>query len=345
MRAAVPTDRNEVPSHQSNNAVVVSDKLASLAGVREFEHYAIIVGVCGYGSPGKPLPKELETHSLLHPCNNAWEFANLLIHDYHYKPKNIVLMVDDPANVDRPKLSPMPELNFSPTRTELTKVIENWSKVHDSGQKRMTLVIYYSGHGAVFSSEDAGLPYLQLANWEADIRAGLPRDVAGFPMDRITKLVKVGIPAAKHVLYLFDNCHAGWALSMGETERAELQRRWADGITYGIAASSKEQSAWEPGENSKGLSAFTETLIKGLELRANSAALADGDDECGSPDHVVTHAELESYLRTNVPKVVAKMTSSQQVPVGHRFDGEGQFLLVAPDAEQHLSKRTCAKPP
>lgn len=332
-----------------NNPVAAEDKyvnlLDSTAGVRSFTHYAIIIGVCSYGSPGEPLPIKLRTDALRHPCNNAWEFANLLIHDYHFDPQNIVLMLDDPTKVDRPWLRPMPEVKLPPTRTDVTNVIENFTRDHDVGNQKMTLIFYYSGHGFVVSGQDTGLPYLQLANWETDIRAHKPVDVAGFPMDRITQLVKVGIPAAKHVLYLFDNCHAGWALGMGEGEHVDLQQRWADGITYGIAASAKDQSAWESGET-KGMSVFTDALIKGLELRASSAALADVNDECGTPDHVVTHTELEAYLRTHVPKTVRTVTGRKDVsqePVGHRFDGAGQFLFVAPDAASHLAKRACAK--
>lgn len=332
-----------------SNPVAAEDKFVNLldstAGVRTFTHYAIIIGVCSYGSPGEPLPIDRRTNELRHSCNNAWEFAHLLVHDYHYDPKNIVLMLDDPTKVDRPTLNPMPAVTLPPTRNDVTRVIENWSKDHDVRNQKMTLIFYYSGHGFVVTGQDTGLPYLQLANWEADIRAHKPVDVAGFPMDRIAQLVKVGIPAARHVLYLFDNCHAGWALGMGEAEQLELQQRWADSITYGIAASAKDQSAWESGEK-KGLSAFTDTLIKGLELRSGSAALADTDDECGTPDHVVTHTELEAYLRAQVPKAARTVTRREDVfqePVGHRFDGTGQFLFIAPDAESHLARRACAK--
>jgi hypothetical protein len=251
-------------------------------------------------------------------------------------------MLDDPKKVDNPSYSPMPQVTLRPTRENVTNVIENWSKEHDVENQKMTLVFYYSGHGFVVSGQ---LPYLQLANWESDKRAGKPDDIAGFPMDRIAGLVKARIPMAKHVLYLFDNCHAGWALKMGHDEPVELQKRWAESITYGIAASAKDESAWEPG-GTKGMSVFTDTLIKGLELRANAAALADTNDNCGTPDHVVTHDELEAYLQMHVPMTAREVTGRNDInqePVGHRFDGTGQFLFVAPDAESHLSTRDCAK--
>lgn len=334
-----PGANNDLPSEQK-----VVNLLDPTAGVKTFTHYAIVLGVCSYGSPGEVLPPNLRTDPLRHSCNNAWEFAHLLVRDYRYEPKNVLLMIDDASKVDHPDAKPMPPLGPKPTRQNVLSAIERWKEQHpDAEKQKMTLVFYYSGHGSVVSSvQSKGLPYLQLANWESDLRAKKPVDDTGLPMDRVDQLVKAWIPA-KHVLYLFDNCHAGWALRMGESERPDIQKRWADGITYGIAASRRDQSAWEPGA-AQGLSVFTRFLIDGLALRDSSAAKADRNDACGSPDHVVTHTELEAYLQKNVPETAKReFNNAIQEPVGQRLDqdGAGQFLFVAPDVEDHLAKRKC----
>jgi hypothetical protein len=180
-----------------------------------------------------------------------------------------------------------------------------------------------------------------MANWEADIAAGKTVGETGFPMEKMETLARTYIPA-KHALFLFDNCHAGWALSMGEGEESEIERRWASGVKFGIAAAPKDGFAHDPEKG--GFSIFSRYVIDGLSLADGTPARADKIDGCGSADHIVTHEELLEYLKREVPAAMLReLKGQEQVPTGRRYDDseDGQFLFVAPDAEKVLKDRHC----
>lgn len=171
------------------------------------------------------------------------------------------------------------------------------------------LLFFFAGHGATVAGSRGSIGYLVPVDGQIADKSTLIR------WDELTRDADI-IPA-KHLLFIMDACYSGLAIqrtsSVGERRFVTdmLQRRSRQVITAGKA----DEVVADGGGPVGGNSLFTGHLVEGLR----GAAV----NESG----VITASDLMSYTHQ---KVSRDATSSQTPHFGH-IDGDGEFILLAPD--------------
>jgi len=282
-------------------------------GPRSIVPYALVAGVCGYGS-------EHELHS---PCRDAQAMRDLLIQRYGYKRENIIYLVDKP--------SPGDKTDGVPTADGLKLAVEKFRSTF--GEKdESSFLFYYSGHGGYIKGARQAYGVLQPAEFFGKL-SDLPSSHKGWDMQDLISDIRKGVPS-KHVMLLLDCCYSGWAVgAKGDDElETHVGSLWKERAEVVITAGSKGQRAWEDEPEERawawgGHSALTAFLLEGLNVGTNGRAAADVNE-----DHVVTDEELARFVKERVPKAVQESKNAKQTPALFRFDGHlpkrGQFLFV-----------------
>jgi hypothetical protein len=170
------------------------------------------------------------------------------------------------------------------------------------------LLVFFAGHGATVEGSRGPIGYL------VPVDGQLPNKSTLIRWDELTRNADI-IPA-KHLLFIMDACYSGLAIqrnsSAGERRFVTdmLQRRSRQVITAGKADEVVADGGGPSGANS----IFTGHLIEGLR----GAAVNEG---------VITASDLMSYAYNKVSRDAA----SRQTPHFGHIDGDGEFVLLAPD--------------
>jgi Skp family chaperone for outer membrane proteins len=262
------------------NAVDVEGFFAEkIVSVRSLEKkrnlWAVVIGVNSYPN----------IRHLKYAVNDAMAFRNHLV-EYNQVPKeNVVLLLDEEANLTR-------------LRSALGIYLKNKASKDDM------VIIYFAGHGA--TERDAASP-----DGDGLEKYLLPYDVdpkelyaTAMPMEEISRLFSR--IRSDRLVFIVDTCYSG--ASGGRTVnvadiRAGISDGFLDRITGGkgkmiLTASGANEVSAESDELQHGI--FTHFLIKGLQGQADS----DGDG-------LITVDEVYTYVSKHVPQA----TNQEQHPV------------------------------
>ena len=166
----------------------------------------------------------------------------------------------------------------------------------DKVQPNDVFVLYLAGHGTVM---DDGRYYF--IPWE--LRYENQEALRNESLDQ-TKLRKLlGSILAQKSLVLLDTCNAGAFAVRGLSEKAAIDRLMQATGRNVLAASSKNQWAFE-GHGGHGV--FTYALLQGLGGSA---------DQRGDGDGMVSVRELADFVRDEVPRITMEKWHYRQIPM------------------------------
>ncbi len=253
-----------------------AEKIISVRGVEKKRNvWAVVIGVNSYPN----------VRRLKYAVNDAMAFCNHLV-EYNQVPKeNVVLLLDEEANLTR-------------LRSALGVYLKNKASKDDM------VIIYFAGHGATerdSTSPDGDGLEKYLLPYDVD-----PKELyaTAMPMEEISRLFSR--IRSDRLVFIVDTCYSG--ASGGRTVsvadiRAGISDGFLDRITGGkgkiiLTASGANEVSAESDELQHGI--FTHFLIKGLQGQADS----DGDG-------LITVDEVYTYVSKQVPQA----TNQEQHPV------------------------------
>lgn len=188
----------------------------------------------------------------------------------------------------------------------LAEITENLSR---KAKPNDALVVFFAGHGV--TQEENGRMVGYWVPWDGDFSNTANTCIS----TSLIKQVSERLPC-KHVLFLVDCCHSGFALqrSVGlpSSTRGYLNIITSKQAYQIITAGGKEEKAAEV----LGHGLFTEILVDGLS--------GPGDVDS---DGLITATELGSYVK----KRVSVRSNFQQTPLFGTLSGEGEFVFVRQD--------------
>ena len=253
-----------------------AEKVISVRSVEKKRNvWAVVIGVNSYPN----------IRQLKYAVNDATAFYNHLV-EYNQVPKeNVVLLLDEDANLTR-------------LRSALGIYLKNKASKDDM------VIIYFAGHGATerdASSPDGDGLEKYLLPYDVD-----PKELyaTAMPMEEISRLL--GRIRSDRLVFIVDTCYSGASggrtISVADI-RAGISDGFLDRITGGkgkiiLTASGANEVSAESDELQHGI--FTHFLIKGLQGQADS----DGDG-------LITVDEVYTYVSKQVPQA----TNQEQHPV------------------------------
>jgi hypothetical protein len=238
--------------------------------------------------------------SLSGAVNDASGFAELLQTEFNFPCGNTHLLVDEQAT--------------QPAIRERLELLAQQSKRDDR------VIFYFAGHGQTRQVPEGGeIGYLAVSEskpgkWDTLIR-----------IDDITRHSQL-IPA-KHVLFVFDACFSGLALTRGVAAATSPDmRRWlkecmTHKVRQVLTAGLAEQTVADLIED--GHSVFTSYLLRGLR---GGAAGSEGE---------ITASQLMAY----VTDAVMKDNRSKQKPASGEIEGSepgGDLVFTHPELRHFM---------
>jgi len=277
--------QERVPLRKGENRIKINavdvegffaEKIVSVRSVEKKRNvWAVVIGINGYPN----------IRRLKYAVNDAMAFCNHLV-EYNQVPKeNVVLLLDEEANLTR-------------LRSALGVYLKNEASKEDM------VIIYFAGHGATereATSPDGDGLEKYLLPYDVD-----PKELyaTAMPMEEISRLFSR--IRSDRLVFIVDTCYSG--ASGGRTIsvtdiRAGISDGFLDRITGGkgkiiLTASGANEVSAESDELQHGI--FTHFLIKGLQGQADS----DGDG-------LITVDEVYTYVSKQVPQA----TNQEQHPV------------------------------
>jgi len=277
--------QERVPLRKGENQIKINavdvegffaEKIISVRGVEKKRNvWAVVIGVNSYPN----------VRRLKYAVNDAMAFCNHLV-EYNQVPKeNVVLLLDEEANLTR-------------LRSALGVYLKNKASKDDM------VIIYFAGHGATerdSASPDGDGLEKYLLPYDVD-----PKELyaTAMPMEEISRLF--GRIRSDRLVFIVDTCYSGASggrtISVADL-RAGISDGFLDRITGGkgkiiLTASGANEVSAESDELQHGI--FTHFLIKGLQGQADS----DGDG-------LITVDEVYTYVSKQVPQA----TNQEQHPV------------------------------
>ncbi len=277
--------QERVPLRKGENQIKINavdvegffaEKIISVRGVEKKRNvWAVVIGVNGYPN----------IRRLKYAVNDARAFCNHLV-EYNQVPKeNVVLLLDEEANLTR-------------LRSALGVYLKNKASKDDM------VIIYFAGHGATereATSPDGDGLEKYLLPYDVD-----PKELyaTAMPMEEISRLFSR--IRSDRLVFIVDTCYSGASggrtISVADL-RAGISDGFLDRITGGkgkiiLTASGANEVSAESDELQHGI--FTHFLIKGLQGQADS----DGDG-------LITVDEVYTYVSKQVPQA----TKQEQHPV------------------------------
>jgi len=253
-----------------------AEKIISVRSVEKKRNvWAVVIGVNSYPN----------VRRLKYAVNDAMAFSNHLV-EYNQVPKeNVVLLLDEEANLTR-------------LRSALGVYLKNKASKEDM------VIIYFAGHGATereATSPDGDGLEKYLLPYDVD-----PKELyaTAMPMEEISRLFSR--IRSDRLVFIVDTCYSGASggrtISVADI-RAGISDGFLDRITGGkgkiiLTASGANEVSAESDELQHGI--FTHFLIKGLQGQADS----DGDG-------LITVDEVYTYVSKQVPQA----TNQEQHPV------------------------------
>jgi Caspase domain len=275
-RVPLRKGENQIKINAVDSAGFFTEKVLSVRSVEKKRNvWAVVIGVNSYPN----------VRRLKYAVNDAMAFYNHLV-EYNQVPKeNVVLLLDEEANLTR-------------LRSALGIYLKNKASKDDM------VIIYFAGHGA--TERDATSP-----DGDGLEKYLLPYDVdpkelyaTAMPMEEISRLFSR--IRSDRLVFIVDTCYSG--ASGGRTIsvtdiRAGISDGFLDRITGGkgkiiLTASGANEVSAENDEFQHGV--FTHFLLQGLQGQADS----DGDG-------LITVDEVYTYVSKQVPQA----TNQEQHPV------------------------------
>jgi len=192
--------------------------------------------------------------------------------------------------------------NQQATKRNIEVALESWLT---KANPEDLIVLYWSGHGFP-DPENAEKVYFACYDTDVSIPA------TGYRMDRVRAALNER--KARNVILIADTCHAGKLITRGnkgisivpQIERMRRDKTIPKGWIFMVGADTERQaiehSSWSNG-------AFTHCLIKGL------SGCADGFENSGLRDGIVTMGELRIYLFTEMPNQTQRVLGTAKRPV------------------------------
>ncbi|MGI0063347.1 MAG: tetratricopeptide repeat protein [Nitrosopumilaceae archaeon] len=250
--------------------------------------HAIVIGISNY---------QEEELRLKNPINDAKEMAKILKEKYGFD--SVKLIVDKEA-----------------AKQKLDEIFIDYIRSDDITEKDR-LLVYYSGHGDIRSSEDhEGRAFEESYLIPYDAKGGVYSSYVN--MNSVTN--NCLLCKAKHVLLIFDSCYSGTAFigPKGPGKKPKkitdeyLRRIIKKRTIQALAATDKVQVALDSGLTSNH-GAFTGCLLNILN-----------DDIDPDNDGILTASEVGAYLEKKVPR-----SGIPQNPIhGHLPGSEvGEFIF------------------
>ena len=256
------------------------------------ESWAVVVGIDQYQS----WPR------LHYAVNDARGVRDLLIKRYHFKPENVVTLLDAEA-----------------TRAAILKALGD--RLADPGRvhREDRVFVFFAGHGVTRKLPSGkSLGYLVPVDADLDNYQSQAISMTNF------QDVSEAIPA-KHVLFVTDACYSGVALTRGGTSGAggqaylrEITRR---SVRQMLTAGGADEEVADGGP--QGHSIFTWALMQGLDGQADL-----------SGDGFITASELAAYVGPTVSSL------SRQTPAFGNLVGSegGEFLFELKHDNEFLNE-------
>lgn len=241
--------------------------------------WAVLVGVSEYEHAGKGI-----LTNLLYADDDAEAFAAAL-KNQKWKSSHIKLLTNKQA-----------------TKRNIEVALESWLT---KANPEDLIVLYWSGHGFP-DPENAEKVYFACYDTDVSIPA------TGYRMDRVRAALEER--KVRNVILLADTCHAGKLITRGnkgisivpEIEKMRRDKSIPKGWIFMVGADSDRQAiehtSWSNG-------AFTHCLIKGL------SGHADGFENAGPSDGIVTMGELRIYLLSEMPNQTQRVLGTAKRPV------------------------------
>jgi hypothetical protein len=277
--------QERIPLRNGENRIIINavdvegffaEKIISVRSIEKKRNvWAVVIGVNSYPN----------VRRLKYAVNDAMAFCNHLV-EYNQVPKeNVVLLLDEEANLTR-------------LRSALGVYLKNKASKEDM------VIIYFAGHGATeresTSPDGDGLEKYMLP-YDVD-----PKELyaTAMPMEEISRLFSR--IRSDRLVFIVDTCYSGASggrtISVADI-RAGISDGFLDRITGGkgkiiLTASGANEVSAESDELQHGI--FTHFLIKGLQGQADS----DGDG-------LITVDEVYTYVSKQVPQA----TNQEQHPV------------------------------
>jgi hypothetical protein len=241
--------------------------------------WALIIGIDTYHDP--------EINPLNYAVNDAKALYELLVNSNRGKfpPEHVKLLTSDEKTNKR----------LQPTEANILYYLKSW--LRDNVKKEDTVLIFFSGHGAV----QEGRTYLLPVDTDTFYMPAYAIDNNEF-VDGINQL------KAEKIITLLDSCHSGGVAptkGMGDMLPDDFYAKF-EAATGNVTLSScrgNEQS-WEWPE--KGHGVFTYYLLEGLKGEANTQR-----------DQAVTFDEVAEYVGAQVSKWVKDHKNESQNPTVH----------------------------
>jgi len=246
---------------------------------RYSQNWAIIIGISRY-----KYSKENGFKNLIFADDDAKAFARVLI-NLGWKEDHIKLLIDEEA-----------------TQRNIIIALESWlTKASTNDQ----IVLFWAGHGFA-DPEDPEKVYLACYDTDGSIPA------TGYRMDRVRAALEER--EARNVVLFADTCHAGKLITRGdrglsivpEIKKLHREGNVPKGWIFMVGADTDrkaiEHSSWTNG-------AFTHCLVKAL------SGEADGYENIGPQDGIITMAELRAYMNSEMPEETQRVLGVAKRPV------------------------------
>lgn len=254
------------------------------------ESWAVVIGIDTY----RYWPK------LNYAVNDAKAVRETLIQKYHFKPENIISLLNEEA-----------------TREKILSTLGDFLGNPDTIKKEDRVFIFFAGHGTTRklpSGRDLGY----IIPVDADLQNYQGQSISMTNFQDISEAIP-----ANHVLFVMDSCYSGLALTRGgafKTENyiREVSRRKSRQM---LTAGGMNEQVADNGPN--GHSIFTWTLLQGLEGQADL-----------NNDGFITASELASYIGPSVSAL------SKQTPAFGNLQGSegGEFVFEPMQETEFLSE-------
>ncbi len=270
----------EAPPETIENKREVSKQTDSARIVAfDSRSWAVIVGVSKY-----KYANQGGLTNLNFADNDAKDFARVL-ENIGWSRSHIKLLINEEA-----------------TQRNVLIALESW--LTKSGPNDQ-IILYWSGHGFP-DPEDQQKVYFACHDTDITIPA------TGFRMDRVRNALEER--RSRNVVILADTCHAGKLITRGIGDLSiapqlnkmrrdkDIPKGWIFMVSADADRQAIEHSSWANG-------AFTHLLLKGLKGEA------DGFENSGKKDGIVTMGELRVFLSSWMPELTQKVLGVAKRPL------------------------------